>query len=80
MLSIYFKKTNYMIIASPKKKTNISITTCHTEQKSQIKYLGVFIDEHLKMGVSSSVFQLIPSKKNISVSYQTVSEKISIII
>ena len=48
MLSINFKKTNYMIIASPKKKTNISITTCCIEQKSQIKYLGVFIDEHLK--------------------------------
>ena len=48
MFSINFKKTNYMIIASPKKKTNISITTCHIEQKSQIKYLGVFIDEHLK--------------------------------
>jgi len=37
-----------MIIASPKKKSNISITTCCIEQKSQIKYLGVFIDEHLK--------------------------------
>ena len=48
MLSINFKKTNYMIIASPKKKTNISITTCCIEQKSQIKYLGVSIDEHLK--------------------------------
>ena len=47
MSSINFKKTNYMIIASPKKKTNISITTC-IEQKSQIKCLGVFIDEHLK--------------------------------
>ena len=31
MLSINLKKTNYMIIASPKKKTNISITTCHIE-------------------------------------------------
>jgi len=37
-----------MIIASPKKKSNISITTCCIEQKSQIKYLGVFIDELLK--------------------------------
>ena len=37
-----------MIIASPKKKTNIRITVCNIEQKSQIKYLGVFIDEHLK--------------------------------
>ena len=69
MLSIYFKKTNYMIIASLKKKTKISTTTCHIEQKSQIKYLGVFIDEHLKMGVSSSVFQLIPSKKNVNISH-----------
>ena len=47
MLSINFKK-NYMIITSPKKKTNIRITVCNTEQKSQMKYLGVFIDEHLK--------------------------------
>ena len=48
MLSINFKKTNYMIITSPKKKTNIRITACYIEQKSQIKYWGVFIDEHLK--------------------------------
>ena len=48
MLSINFKKTNYMIIISLKKKTNIRITACNIEQKSQIKYLGVFIDEHLK--------------------------------
>ena len=40
MLSINFKKTNYMIITSPKKKTNIRITACNIEQKSQIKYLG----------------------------------------
>ena len=40
--------TNCMIITSPKKKTNIRITACNIEQKSQIKYLGVFIDEHLK--------------------------------
>ena len=37
-----------MIITSQNKKTNISITTCCLEQNSQIKYLGVFIDEHLK--------------------------------
>ena len=48
MLSINFKKTNYMIITPPKKKTYIRITACNIEQKSQIKYLGVFIDEHLK--------------------------------
>ena len=49
MLSINFKKTYYMIITSPKKKTNIRITACNIDQKSQIKYLGVFIDEHLKL-------------------------------
>ena len=38
----------YMIITSPKKKTYITITAWNIEQKSQIKYLGVFIDEHLK--------------------------------
>ena len=52
MLSINFKKTNYMIITSPNKKTSIRIIACNIEQKSQIKYLGVFIDEHLKMGCS----------------------------
>ena len=48
MLSINFKNTNYMIITSPKRKTNIRITACNIEQNSQIKSLGVFIDEHLK--------------------------------
>ena len=44
ILAINVKKTNYMIITSPKKKTNIRITVC---KKSQIKYLGVLTDEHL---------------------------------
>ena len=48
MLSINFKNTNYIIITSPKKKTNIRITACNIEQKSHIKYLDVVIDEHLK--------------------------------
>ena len=37
-----------MIITSPEKKTNIRITACNIEQKSKIKYLGVFLDQHLK--------------------------------
>ena len=45
---INFKNTNYLIITSPKKKTNIRITACNIEQKSKIKYLDVVIDEHLK--------------------------------
>ena len=32
MLSINFKKTNYMIITSPKMKTNIRMTACYIEQ------------------------------------------------
>ena len=37
-----------MLIASPKKKTDNNITTCHIEQISQNKYLGFFIDELIK--------------------------------
>ena len=37
-----------MLIASPKKKTNISIVTCDIQQKDYIKYLGVFIDKNLR--------------------------------
>ena len=47
-LSINFKKTNYMIIASPKKKLPIKLTACNIQQKHTIKYLGIFIDENLK--------------------------------
>ena len=39
-LSINFKKTNYMVIASPRKKVNLSITSCKIEQKIQIKNGG----------------------------------------
>ena len=47
-LSINFKKTNYMIIASPKKKSPIKLTACNIQQKRTIKYLGIFIHENLK--------------------------------
>ena len=68
-LSINFKKTNFMIITTPKKKVNIRITTCNIEQKSQIKYLGVFIDEHLKWDAQ---LQHINNKltKNIGILYK----------
>jgi hypothetical protein len=42
------KKTNYMLITSPRKKCDITIKTCYIERKKKIKYLGVFIDEHLQ--------------------------------
>ena len=47
-LSINFKKTNYMIIASPRKNVDITITACNIERKNTIKYLGIYIDNHLK--------------------------------
>ena len=68
-LSIDFKKTNFMIITTPKKKVNIRITACNIEQKSLIKYLGVFIDEHLKWDAQ---LQNINNKltKNIRILYK----------
>ena len=47
-LSINFKKTNYMLITSPRKNPNLSITACNIQRKEYIKYLGVYIDENLK--------------------------------
>ena len=54
-LSINLKKTNYMIVKSPRKKNmnvNINMTSrdgsCHSlERKDHIKYLGVMIDSAL---------------------------------
>ena len=46
-LSINYKKTNCMLITTSKKKPTIAITACNITKKSRIKYLGVFIDEHL---------------------------------
>ena len=37
-----------MLITSPRKKTNLSITACNIQRKEYIKYLGVYIDENLK--------------------------------
>ena len=47
-LSINFKKTSYMLITSPRKRANISITACNIELKTYMKYLGVYIDNHLQ--------------------------------
>ena len=41
-LSINLVKTNYMVISSP--SLNRSIHIHNIERKSQIKYLGVYID------------------------------------
>ena len=47
-LSINLAKTNYMVISSP--KLNGSICIHNIERKSQIKYLGVYIDQNLHWG------------------------------
>ena len=53
-LSINFKKTHYMLITSPRKKVDVQVSACDIEQKSQIKYLSVFISDCLNWMPSSS--------------------------
>ena len=60
-LSINFKKTHYMLITSPRKKVDVQVSACDIEQKSQIKYLGVFIDDCLKWDAQ---LQYINNKKH----------------
>ena len=45
-LSVNFKKTNYMLITSSKKKIHLNIH--NIDRKSYIKYLGIYLDEHLQ--------------------------------
>ena len=37
-----------MLITSPRKKSNLSITACNIQRKEYIKYLDVYTDENLK--------------------------------
>ena len=45
-LSVNFKKTNYMLVTSSKKQVHLNIN--NIERKSYIKYLGIYLDEHLQ--------------------------------
>ena len=36
-----------MLITSPRKKPNLSITACNIQRKEYVKYLGVYINENL---------------------------------
>ena len=47
-LSLNLRKTNYMVVTSPKKRFDINIQ--YIERKDHIKYLGVFIDNHIELG------------------------------
>lgn len=44
-LSVYFNKTNDMLISSARKTARININ--NTKRNSFVKYLGVYIDAHL---------------------------------
>ena len=46
-LSINMKKTNFMIITSPRKPAIHNINILNIERKTSIKYLGIYLDEHL---------------------------------
>ena len=45
-MSVNFKKINYMLITSSKKKIHLNIH--NIDCKSYIKYLGIYLDEHLQ--------------------------------
>ena len=46
-LSINMRKTNFMIITSPQKPTIHNINILNIERKTSMKYLGIYLDEHL---------------------------------
>ena len=46
-LSINTRKTNFMIITSPQKPTIHNINILNIECKTSIKYLGIYLDDHL---------------------------------
>ena len=46
-LSVNLKKTNYMLITSPRKQVHININIKNIERKNDIKHLGIYMDEHL---------------------------------
>ena len=67
-LSINFKKTNYMLITSiPRRNTQIDIP--NIQKKSSIKYLGVYIDQHLQWGTQITYVKNKISK-NIGILYR----------
>ena len=46
-LSINMRKTNFMIMTSPQEPTIHNINILNIERKTSIKYLGIYLDEHL---------------------------------
>ena len=46
-LSINMRKTNFMIITSPQRPAIHNINILNIERQTSIKYLGIYLDEHL---------------------------------
>lgn len=65
-LTVNVKKTNFMIIKSNRKKIPHNFKLLDFEQKEYIKYLGIYIDQHLSW---SKQIQFVQSKlsKNIGI-------------
>ena len=68
-LSVNMKKTNFMLITSSRKKVT-PINILNFEQKACIKYLGVYIDQHLNWKDQITHVKNIMVSKNIGILYK----------
>ena len=68
-LSINMKKTNFMIITSPQKPTVHNINILNIDRKTSIKYLGIYLDEHLNWKTQIAHVQD-KLTKNLGIFYQ----------
>ena len=68
-LSINMKKTNFMIITSPQKPTVHNINILNVDRKTSIKYLGIYLDEHLNWKTQIAHVQD-KLTKNLGIFYQ----------
>jgi hypothetical protein len=65
-LTVNFRKTHYVIFTSARKKID-NINIPGIEKKQYIKYLGVYLDEHLTWSNRLKLYQEIPTFiKNVS--------------
>ena len=69
-LSVNMKITNFMLITSPRKNV-IPINILNFEQKACIKYLGVYIDQHLNWKDQITHVKNKVSTRNIGILYKS---------
>ena len=67
-LSVNMEKIKYMLITSPRKKY-IQMNILNIERKSYIKYLGIYLDEHLNWK-SQITYVNNKAAKNIGIFYK----------